>query len=108
MSAVVVGSVLSVWQRPWCILRVSSPWGKSRVAPGDVEPGRWYRLAADEGDTGAQFNLGLLYPRGEGVPQDHREAARWYRLAAEQGHGGAQNNLGVMYSPGEGVAREHV
>jgi len=32
-----------------------------------------------------QFNLGLMYFQGEGVPQDYTEAAKWYRLAAEQG-----------------------
>jgi TPR repeat protein len=40
------------------------------------------RLAA-EGDAEAQYNLGCIYDEGQGVPQDHAEAARWFRLAAE-------------------------
>ncbi len=28
------------------------------------------RLAADQGDVDAQFNLGLMYADGRGVPQD--------------------------------------
>ena len=55
---------------------------------------RWYRLAAEQGHAYAQYNLGLMYRQGEGVPQDDAEAVRWYRLAAEQGDAVAQFNLG--------------
>ena len=54
----------------------------------------------------AQFNLGVLYDTGEGVPEDNAEAVKWYRLAAEQGLAEAQNNLGHMYAKGEGVPRD--
>ena len=42
------------------------------------------RAAAEQGDAEAQFNLGVRYRDGTGVPQDDAEAVRWYRLAAEQ------------------------
>ena len=58
---------------------------------------------ARQGDPDAQFQLGLIYCRGEGVPTDHGEAAKWFRAAALQGHAGAQNNLGSMYLEGRGV-----
>ena len=45
----------------------------------------------------AQYNLGVMYDNGEGVPQDYKEAVKWYRLAAEQGNANAQTNLGNMY-----------
>ena len=64
------------------------------------------RLAA-EGDAVAQFELGVLYAFGRGVPQDYEEAARWYRLAADQGHASAQYNLGVSYAFGRGVPQDH-
>ena len=35
-----------------------------------AEAVRWYRKAADAGDTKAMFNLGVLYRKGEGVAQD--------------------------------------
>ena len=44
------------------------------------------RARAEEGVAEAQFNLGVMYAEGRGVPQDDAEAARWYRLAAEQGY----------------------
>ena len=43
------------------------------------------RLRAEQGDAETQYNLGLAYARGQGVPQDDQEAVRWYRLAADQG-----------------------
>ena len=46
---------------------------------------RLFRQSAEQGDTAAQFNLGLIYDLGRGVPQDKAEAARWYRMVAEQG-----------------------
>lgn len=36
-----------------------------------------YRRLADGGDGRAQFNLGLLYLNGLGVPQSHAEALYW-------------------------------
>ena len=36
---------------------------------------------AEQGDAEAQYKLGVRYDTGDGVPQDHEEAARWYRLA---------------------------
>lgn len=42
-----------------------------------------WRPLAEEGDARAQYNLGLMYELGQGVPQDFTETARWYRLAAE-------------------------
>ena len=44
----------------------------------------WTPLAK-QGDTDAQFNLGIMYDNGQGVPQDDKIAVKWYRLAAEQG-----------------------
>ena len=60
---------------------------------------------AKAGDVVAQYNLGVMYDTGEGVPKDYAEAAKWYRKAAEQGHAVAQFNLGVMYADGEGVSK---
>ena len=52
-----------------------------------------FRPLADQGNAGAQFNLGVMYAKDQGVPQNYAEAVRWYRLAADQGDANAQNNL---------------
>jgi TPR repeat protein len=60
------------------------------------------RPLAEQGFAFAQFNLGVLYDNGYGVPMDDRQAMEWYRKAAEQGLSQAQINLGIMYEEGEG------
>ena len=45
---------------------------------------------AEQGNTDAQYNLGVSYRDGQGVQQDYKEAAKWYRLSAEQGFAKAQ------------------
>lgn len=42
----------------------------------------WHPLAK-KGDAAAQYNLGILYRRGLGVPPDRLAALRWYRRAAK-------------------------
>ena len=61
--------------------------------------------AAERGNAQAQFSLGGMYDKGQGVHQDYAEAIRWYRKAAEQGNIKAQFNLGAMYANGHGVRR---
>ena len=67
----------------------------------------WTPLA-EAGDEVAQYNLGVMYDNGDGVPQDYKEAVKWYRLAADQGHAEAQANLGTMYEYGNGVLQDNV
>ena len=67
-----------------------------------------YRLAAEQGDAEAQFNLGVMYDTGGGVLKDKAEAVRWFRLAAEQGDAAAQGLLGHMYALGRGVRKDYV
>ena len=62
-----------------------------------------FRPLAEQGDADAQYNLGVMYEKGRGVPQDDKIALKWFTLAAEQGYARAQHNLGVMYANGEGV-----
>jgi TPR repeat protein len=44
----------------------------------------WQPLA-DQGDASAQNNLGFMYYKGTGVPQDYVLAHMWWNLAAAQG-----------------------
>ncbi len=69
---------------------------------------REWRPLAEQGDATAQYNLGAMYDKGQGVPQDDAEAVRWYRKAAEQGFALAQYNLGRMYYKGQGVPQDYV
>ena len=80
-------------------------------AAGSADDSEDYENAlrlAEQGSASAQFNLGLMYDNGEGVPQDYKAAVKWYSLAAEQGDTSAQFQLGYMYHFGEGVIQDVV
>jgi TPR repeat protein len=68
---------------------------------------REWRPLAEKGDALAQYNLGVLYRKGRGVPQDDVQARKWYDKAAVQGQAKAQYNLGTLYYNGEGVPKDY-
>jgi TPR repeat protein len=67
----------------------------------------WCQRAADADLAWAQYNLGLMYQKGEGVTRSDAEAAHWYRLAAAQGHAYAQQRLADFYYDGQGMPRSY-
>ncbi len=67
-----------------------------------------WRPLAEQGHASAQFSLGLLYDRGEGVLPNPKQAAKWYHKAADQGDPDAQLNLGLMYAQGDGLKKNYV
>lgn len=75
---------------------------------GDYEKAaKLYSVLAGKGNAEAQYNLGIMYRAGRGVPRDVQEAKKWYQLAAEQGHALAQFNLGWMYASGKGAPQDY-
>lgn len=61
------------------------------------------RVRAYKGDAEAQYQLGMIYLRGEGVEINQKSAAEWFKLSAEQGHMAAQLALADCYTYGWGV-----
>ena len=43
-----------------------------------AEAVKWFRFAADQGDASAQYALGLMYGKGQGVTQNYAEAVKWF------------------------------
>lgn len=66
----------------------------------------WHPLA-EQGDSKAQYLLGVLYAKGQGVPQDFNEALKWYKRSADQSYPAAQHALGLMYENGNGVTADY-
>ena len=70
------------------------------------------REAAVGGNSEAQFAIGELYLRGDGIdrvlPVEDRlsRAARWFRRAAEKGHAPSQYRLATLYELGQGVQKD--
>jgi hypothetical protein len=75
----------------------------------DIEAGiAWLTRAAEQDDTGAQFNLATILSSDKDVPLDWEAAAKWYHRAAEKGHYPSQARLGFCYQQGNGVPQSRV
>ena len=79
------------------------------------EAAKWFRMAAKQQDAYSEFQLGLLYEEGKGVPRDGIEARNWFQLAldhsrnrAERGEGESQFIIGLIYKNGFSVPRNYV
>src|ERR1041384_3056937 len=90
---------VAAWQR-----RTWRPGGFFGPPPrGGVAAVRFYRLAAEQGDSGGQASLAVMYESGRGgLAKDEVEAVRLYRLAVDQGNAYAQTRLGLMHEHGRG------
>ena len=81
---------------------------EAAVGKGDYAKAvQLFLTLADQGDSRAQRNIGVMYLKGQGVPQDFALAMRWMRLAADRGFGEAQNDVGLLYQRGMGVERNN-
>jgi TPR repeat protein len=67
-----------------------------------------FRLAADQNNGEAQYNLGVMYSLGQGVEQSFEEAVKWYRRGAANNDTNSQYNLGASYYNGQGVPQDVV
>ena len=51
---------------------------------------------AKQGDAIAQYNLGVMYVKGEGVPENNIRAYVWWSMAKTQGNADASTNLEIL------------
>jgi len=63
---------------------------------------RIFRPLAERGNAEAQYYLGLMYEKGNGVSKDKERMRTWYTRAADGGHAKAQYKLAVGYAFGLG------
>jgi TPR repeat protein len=73
-----------------------------------TQAARLFRPFAEQGAPSAQFSLGMMYAKGQGVPQDYQAALKWFHKAAEQGDAAAQDYLGLMYERGRGARQDFI
>ena len=71
-----------------------------RRDPKILEAAHYYKLAADQGFTEAEYNLGAMYANGLGVARDVAEAIRWYERAAAKGDEDAKAALAPLRALG--------
>src|SRR5271169_1581066 len=82
---------------------------QSPVVPqGSPDARRSLERSANAGDAAAMVNLGFIYERGNGVPQDLVLARKWYEKSAAGGNTVGMRNLGVLLRDGLGVAKDPI
>jgi localization factor PodJL len=75
--------------------------GLRNLDAGDsVAAFQWLEKAALQGQPVAEYSLGTLYERGQGVTASPALALKWYLAAANQGNRKAMHNLAVAYAEG--------
>jgi TPR repeat protein len=73
---------------------------------GDYETAaRLFLPLAEQGDAAAQYNLGVMYGKGQGVPRDDVLAYMWFNLAAAQGD---PNGKGLRDLVAKSMTREQI
>jgi uncharacterized protein len=78
----------------------------AKIAPDFERAIRIYRLAATYGHPAAQFALGVMQLKGEGMRQNADQGLRWLMTAARKRYAPAEAKLGDLYWNGEIVKRD--
>jgi TPR repeat protein len=74
-----------------CMLGRMYEFGGHGVRKDHAQALKWFRKAAEQGDPGGQYDMGMVFTAGHGVPQDYVQAYMWFNLAALQGNLDARN-----------------
>lgn len=67
----------------------------------------YFSYDANLGDDQAQYNLGIMYKKGLGVPVNLNEAFSWFYLSANEGNILANYALGHSYLKGSGIKQNY-
>ncbi len=84
------------------VLAASQAWADLKAGVEAYERGDYatalteFRPLAQQGDADAQFIVGAMYDRGEGVPKDQVKAHMWFSLAAAQGYEVARKSRDIL------------
>ena len=66
----------------------------------------WFTKAAENGDSGAMNNMGVMYSKGEGSPKDMKKAFDCFLSAAKNGLNRSMYNVGGLYLEGIAVKQD--
>ncbi len=61
------------------------------------------KALSEQGNSKAQYYLGLMYSNGAGVTQDQSKAFEWFSKSAEKGYEYSQHQVAKAYAYGVGV-----
>ena len=55
------------------------------VGQDSAKAAEWYKRAAEQSHTGAQFNIAMMYIAGKGVQQNFVNARKWFIVSGARG-----------------------
>ncbi len=62
---------------------------------------KWCKKAAEQGDSMAQYEIGIFYLYGFGMNQNFSKATNWFQAAKKQGYNPAERALETLYKFGK-------
>lgn len=75
----------------------------------DVENAyKWYAIAAEQGNSQAQAELGVLYSSGKLGEKNHAQAFQWFLKSAQAGNSLGMDLLATFYWKGMGTPRNYI
>lgn len=84
---------------------VSARVGAIEIPPAQIGPTS-LRMAAQQGDPSAQFEVAARFAEGKGIKQDFPLAITWYTRASQKGFIPAQYRLATLYERGLGTSAD--
>jgi TPR repeat protein len=69
---------------------------------------KFFRIAAEAGDSRAQHCLGVMLKKGQGVKQNYEESFKWLNLAAKQGFSQAKLDLAILIYHKKSVPENYI
>ncbi|MCF6196116.1 MAG: sel1 repeat family protein [Emcibacter sp.] len=81
---------------------------KCRYEQDYREAMKWYQMAARQGDSYAQYNIGDMFMLGHGVEPDPVKAFVWYKRSAKNGYRCAKIKVSEMLFQGNAVDKNEL
>jgi TPR repeat protein len=83
--------------------------GMNAMKKGNHEEAvKFFRIAAEKGDSRAQHCLGVMLNKGQGVKQNYEESFKWLNLAAKQGFSQAKLDLSIFIYHKKGLPENYI
>jgi len=81
-----------------CTSALGQMYDQGRGVPQDRIRAVWYLTrAANGGNRGAEYELGVYWEEGEVLPQDLKKALEWYMKSAQLNYPQGQRRIGIAY-----------
>ena len=95
-------STINLTANPFNNMRANNVYTQQQVSQKFV----YAKRAAMQGNARAQFDLALMYAKGEGVAKNEKLAFNWFHKAARNHHVEAKFYMGLSFAQGRGVRKQ--